>query len=215
MIKKPSAHLKSRRTHAVNAFKNATETIGAIERGMHLFAITRGQFSMIDAILHTLDQVGRAKVTCWTWAIAAYEVESLERLMIDGRLTGAELIIDFSAKERNAAIIANWKKRFGNSSVRYVVNHAKIATVESEAGHKVLLRGSMNLNFNPRFEQLDVTEGGADFDLIKEIEAELPTDEDPEQTSWTQVNSRSGIQDAFDFTENKMNIFKTPKTWAK
>ena len=84
-------------------------------------------------------------------------------------------------------------------------------------GHKVLLRGSMNLNFNPppRFEQLDVTEGGADFNLIKEIESELPTDEDPEQTSWADANFRSGIQDAFDFTENKMNVFKTPKTWAK
>lgn len=215
MITKPSAHLKSRRIHAVNAFKNASETIGAIEHGMRLFAITRGQFSMIDAILHTLDQVGKAKVTCWTWAIASYEVESLERLMIDGRLTGAELIIDFSAKERNKAIISRWKERFGNSSVRYVVNHAKIATVESDAGHKVLLRGSMNLNFNPRFEQLDITEGGEDFDLIKEIEAELPTDEDPEQTSWSVANSRSGIQDAFDFTENKMSVFKTPKTWAK
>lgn len=215
MIKKPSAHLSSRRIHAVNAFKNASETIGHVDYGMRLFAITRGQFSMIDAILHTLDQVGRSKVTCWTWAIASYEVESLERLMIDGRLTGAELIIDFSAKARNAAIIAKWKERFGNSSVRYVVNHAKIATVESEAGHRVLLRGSMNLNFNPRFEQLDVTEGGEDFDLVKEIEAELPTDEAPELTSWTEANSRSGIQDAFDFTENKMNIFKTPKTWAK
>jgi hypothetical protein len=36
----------------------------------------------------------------------------------------------------------------------------------------LLLRGGMNLN--PRFEQLDITEGGEHFDLVERIEAELP-----------------------------------------
>jgi len=58
---------------------------------MSLFAVTRGQFSMIDAVLHTLDQVGRAKLSIWTWAIAEYEIETLERLMMDERLTEARL----------------------------------------------------------------------------------------------------------------------------
>ena len=58
--------------------------------------------------------------------------------------------------------------------MRYVVNHAKIATVADSAGRRFLLRGSMNLNFNPRFEQFDVTEGGEDFTLVKRIEDELP-----------------------------------------
>jgi hypothetical protein len=32
----------------------------------------------------------------------------------------------------------------------------------------------MNLNFNPRFEQFDITEGGEDFELVARIEDGLP-----------------------------------------
>ena len=210
--KKPNQSLSSRRICAKNAYGNAAQTIGSVEHGMSLFAVTRGQFSMIDAVLHVLDEVGPAALSIWTWAIAEYEVESLERLMMDKRLTSARLIIDFSARVRNAHIIAKWKRIFGQDAVLYVVNHAKIATVES-AGHRVLLRGSMNLNFNPRFEQLDITEGGPDFDLVREIEAELPVMPDPEKTSWSKASAISGVNDAFE--QSQLDIFRTPKTWAK
>jgi len=42
----------------------------------------------------------------------------------------------------------------------------KIALVESASGYRCLLRGSMNLNFNPRFEAIRPNEGGPDFDLV-------------------------------------------------
>ena len=32
----------------------------------------------------------------------------------------------------------------------------------------------MNLNFNPRLEQFDLTEGGEDFELVRRTEEELP-----------------------------------------
>jgi len=209
-----SARSTGRRKHAVESFKTAAECIGEIERDMSLFAVTRGQFSMIDAVLHTLDQVGRAKLSIWTWAIAEYEIETLERLMIDDRLTEARLIIDISARKRNAHIIEKWQGLFGKSSVLYVVNHAKIATVEAEDGRTVLLRGSMNLNFNPRFEQLDVTEGGADFDLVKEIESELPVMPEPERTSWSKAAKVSGLSETF--SDETLSMFSgRGKVWAK
>jgi hypothetical protein len=212
-IKKPNQSKSSRRLHAKNSYKTAAECIGSVDPGMSLFAITRGQFSMIDAVLHVLGEVGPAALSIWTWAIASYEVESLERLMIDKRLTGARLVIDFSARQRNADIITRWKTIFGTESVVYVVNHAKIATIEAADGRRVLLRGSMNLNFNPRFEQLDVTEGGQDFDLVKELESELPVMPDPEDTSWAKCAEISGVKDAF--APEQLNIFKVGKVWAK
>jgi hypothetical protein len=212
-LKKPNQSKSSRRLHAKRSYQTAAECIGPIEPGMSLFAITRGQFSMIDAVLHVLDDVGLATLSIWTWAIADYEVESLERLMLDNRLTHARLIIDFSARKRNADIIARWKFLFGQDSVVYVVNHAKIATVEAADGRKVLLRGSMNLNFNPRFEQLDVTEGGLDYELVKEIEGELPVMPDPEKTSWAKCAEISEVKDAF--SPEQLNIFKVGKIWAK
>jgi hypothetical protein len=59
------------------SFESAAKCIGKIEKGMSLFAITRGQFSMIDMIFHCLQEIGRAEVSVWTWTIAEYEVEVL------------------------------------------------------------------------------------------------------------------------------------------
>lgn len=176
---------------------------------MSLFAITRGQWSMIDAVLHCLDQVGKAKVSLWTWTVAEYEVQVLTRLRVDGRVTNGRLVIDHGAKVKNSLIIADWKSQFGPGSVRYVVNHAKIATVESESGLKFLLRGSMNLNFNPRFEQFDISEGGPEFELVKEIEDELPTLED--DSSGAEVYAGSKIGNAF--SPGELTLFNSVKTW--
>ena len=200
----------SRRAVAVESFKTAAECIGPVESGMSLFAITRGQFSMIDAVMHVLDQVGPAKLSIWTWAIADYELSQFSRLQEDGRITDGLLVIDNSARKRNSEIIREWQHKFGAKSVRYVMNHSKIATIEGN-GFKVLLRGSMNLNFNPRFEQLDVTEGGPDFDLVKEIESEIPWL--PNNASHADCQNATRVGEAFE--QQTLDMFAEVKTWAK
>ena len=166
---------------------------------------------MIDAVLHVLDCVGPAAVSLWTWTVAEYEIECLARLRIDQRLTAGRLIIDHGARNKNAGLIREWKGSFGAESVRYVVNHAKIATVHSAGGLKFLLRGSMNLNFNPRLEQFDITEGGEDFDLVKGIEDELPILED--DASGKQVYAASRVSEAFH--QQTLSLFKGVKVWGK
>jgi len=178
---------------------------------MSLFAVTRGQWSMIDAILHVLDQVGPAQLSLWTWTVAEYEVEVLTRLRKDARVTDGRLVIDAVARAKNAAIIREWKQSFGAESVRYVTNHAKIARVHSESGMRLLLRGSMNLNFNPRFENFDITEGGADYDLVERIEGELPILGDG--CSGSDVWAASKVGDAFD--PQQLALFQGAKVWAK
>lgn len=199
-----------RRKRAVESFKTAADCIGTIEPGAALFAITRGQFSMIDAALACLDQTGPADISLWTWTVAEYEIECMERLRHDGRVRNAVLVIDHGARNKNAALIRQWKGTFGLGSVRYVVNHAKIVTIQNER-FRLLLRGSMNLNFNPRFEQFDLTEGGADFDLVKSIEAELPILED--SASGADVYKASKVAEAF--APEQLSIFRGVKVWAK
>lgn len=206
-----SASPAARRTRAVESFQCAAATIGPVTAGMSLFAITRGQWSMIDAVLHVLDQVGPSKVSLWTWTVAEYEVEVLTRLRIDRRITDGVLVIDHGARHKNAGIIREWKGSYGANSVRYVINHSKIATVESASGLRCLLRGSMNLNFNPRFEQFDLTEGGPDFDLVKQVEAELPILAD--DASGEDVFAGSKISAAFD--PKQLTFFEKAKVWAK
>ena len=206
----PSARKASRRAYAVQTFTSAADTIGTVEKDMSLFAITRGQFSMLDAVNAVIEQVGPCEVSAWTWAIADYEVECFEAFMANSRIKAGRLIIDQSAEIRNAPIIQRWRDTFGDDQVRVCKNHAKIATVTTDE-FRVLLRGSMNLNYNPRFEQLDITEGGPDYDLVREIEDELPVLRP--KCSSTEANMASQIGFAFEASE--LAMFSGIKTWAK
>jgi hypothetical protein len=199
-----------KRKRAIEAFRSATETIGPIEHGMSLFAVTRGQFSMIDMIHHCLKEVGSAQLSVWTWTIADYEIEAMESLLKRAEISSATLVIDQSADRRNQVMINRWRDRFGDDRVKVCKNHAKIARVWND-DYRILLRGSMNLNFNPRFEQLDVTEGGIDFDLVARIEAELATL--PRKYSNFDAETVTGVNRSFEYATLKM--FGGVKPWAK
>lgn len=206
----PSAAPAARAHRADESFRTAADCIGPVTAGMSVFAVTRGQFAMLDAVLHVLDCLGPSRLSVWTWTIADYEIQRFSEMRADGRITDGRLIIDHGARNKNHALIADWKARFGGGSVRYVLNHAKIATVEG-AGLRVLLRGSMNLNFNPRFEQLDVSEGGPAFDLVRSIEDELPVLAD--DCPGLEPYKATKVGDAFD--AETLAMFGGVKRWAK
>jgi hypothetical protein len=205
-----SSSVAARRAVAVETFQSAATTIGPIQHGMSLFAITRGQFSMLDALMHVLAEVGKARVSLWTWTVAEYELAQFSRFQECGMITSGLLVIDEGARKKNHALIAGWQASYGPDSVRYVLNHAKIATVETDE-FKLLLRGSMNLNFNPRFEQMDLTEGGPDFDLVRQIESDLPLL--PDNVSGKRVYAASKVSGAFE--QSTLDLFQGVKTWAK
>lgn len=199
-----------RRRAVEEAYASASQCIGPVEHGLSLFAITRGQFSMIDVIHHLISEVGQCQASVWTWAIADYEVEAFGALLNNNKITGATLVIDLSAEKRNADLIGKWRDRFGTESVRVCKNHAKIARIWTPK-YKLLARGSMNLNFNPRFEQLDVTEGGADFDLVGQIESNLPVLRP--NASNNEAVSATKLDRAFE--AKTLEMFNGVKVWAK
>lgn len=203
---------RNRAARAVESFRSVSEALGPIERGMAVFAVTRGQWSMLDAILYTLDQLGPSAVSVWAWTIANYDVDILTRLRRDKRIEAGRLVIDqayLSKEARNHRITGEWRKTFGPESVRYVFNHAKMATVKSASGFRCLLRGSMNLNYNPRFEQFDITEGGEDFDLVERIELSLPVL--PDDASRAEGYAKSQLGEAFSAAE--LPAFGGLKKW--
>lgn len=174
MLENRSGAPAARRKRAVESFGAASEAIGPLAEGMSVFAVTRGQWSMIDALLYVIDGLGGGcHLSVWTWTIADYEVQSLGRLLYREDLAGATLVIDMAADKKRPDLMAQWRKAFGADSVKVCRSHAKLARVW-KGDWRFLLRGSMNLNFNPRFEQFDLTEGGADFDLVTGIENDLP-----------------------------------------
>jgi len=199
-----------RRSRAVEALRSADDAIGLLEPGAALFLVTRGQFSMLDMVLSVLRQTGPAHVSVWTWAIADYEVEAMAGLMVRQEIVGGRLIVDRSAEVRSAGTIDAWRERFGASQVRVCKNHAKIARVYNDRW-RVLLRGSMNLNFNARFEQADITEGGPEFDLVARLEDELPVLS--AKCSHAEADAASRLGRVFDASQLRM--FDGVKVWAK
>lgn len=208
MTKRQDSAIAARRKRAVESFGNAAEAIGPIEAGMSVFALTRGQYSMIDCLHHVVNELGPCHLSIWTWAIADYEVQAVGGLMERGDILAASLVVDFSAGRRNADLLDAWRARFGENTVRVVKNHAKVARVWSQE-RRVLLRGSFNLNFNPRFEQLDVTEGGPDFDLVERIEGEMPIL--PREHSHAEAAAATQLGKAFD--QQALDMFSGLKVW--
>ncbi len=199
-----------RQKKAIECFKSAELSIGPIEKGMSIFGITRGQFSMIDIVLYAIDELEDCELSLWTWCIADYEIKCVETLMNSGKLKKATLIIDSSARGKNLDILNTWIEKFGLESVRFVVNHSKIATIKSK-DLELLIRGSMNLNNNPRFEQFDIDEGCAGFDLVKEIESELPI----LSLNHTSKEVRKASKIDQSWTQQQLIPFGKTKVWAK
>jgi hypothetical protein len=128
--------------------------------------------------------------------------------MNDGRVSAALLVIHSAAKGRDRDLLLRWQARHGKESIRWTINHAKMATIES-AEFKLLLRGSMNLNFNPRFENFDIDEGHPGFDLVREIENSLPVLE----FDHAKMEARQASGTAAHFAADR--IFGDFKTWGK
>ena len=207
-----SGSMEARHANAIESRRTAGECIGEIVPGMSIFAITRGQWSMIDAVLYCIAEVpGPVRLSLWTWTIAQYEVECIDRLMRESKIESATLIIDIAARSKNADQCDSWAARFGDGTIRYCANHAKIATIESADGLKLLLRGSMNLNKNPRFEQFDLSEGGPGFDMIREIEEGLPLVD--ARGGRSAARAASGIDDIWE--QGELAVFGGIKAWGK
>lgn len=198
----------NRRRKAIESFASARACIGPLEPGMSLFAVTRGQFSMIDVINDLVWKMGSASVSVWTWAIAEYEVEVFTALMDRQEIKAGQLVIDYTGEKRNPGLLQEWRDRFGPGSVKICRTHAKIARVWNDE-YRFLARGSMNLNFNPRFEQFDLTEGGEDFDLIRSLEEELRVLEPG--ASRAQAEQNSQLERAW--TAEQLEMWGPLETW--
>jgi hypothetical protein len=141
-----------------NRVKAAAECIGTLREGEQVFAVTEGQFSKLDALLHVLQQTGPAHLMVWCWTIAEHDIAEIERLHDEGALIGANLLVDEgfrSTRIYGLRAVREWTVRFGEGSVKLAKNHAKMMLVASPT-HRVVMRSSMNPNLNSRFENIDI-----------------------------------------------------------
>lgn len=177
----------------------AREAIGKIEKNQDVYCLTFGQFSVIDALVHILDEVGPADVTVATWTAADAHLDRARDLIAASSIKSLRLIVDRSFKNRQPGFYHQMRNEFGADCIREFKTHAKFMLIRS-ATHDVVVRTSMNLNENPRLENIEITEN-RDFaeyfeDVVTAIFAELKEGENLEGNV-----QLSDIQETFLFQE--------------
>ncbi len=172
-------HIKARGSATIRRVGRAAQCLGLAREatqdfglGDHLFGITKGQFSMIDIASAVLEKTGPADVAVWTWCIADYEVEAIGAFIGSGSIRGFRLVMDWAGVQRDMQIVAELQEKFGLDCIRVTKTHAKIVIVSNDTW-RVVIRGSMNLNANPRFEQFDVSDGGPAWDVMSGVMTEM------------------------------------------
>ena len=80
---------------------------------MELYALCKGDYSLIDIIDHCLAASGPADVTVSTWTAAGADLEFAMGFVVDGRVRSARWLVDYSFPQRQPAYFALLVDRFG------------------------------------------------------------------------------------------------------
>ncbi len=131
--------------------QSATEAIAGLTKSNEIYGFTKGQFSMLDLLTACLEFTGPAGVSISTWTAARHEIQSLDRLKREGRILSTRWLVDFTFARRDPQAAHAIRQTFGIDAIRVAQNHSKFALFANDEW-RLVLRTSMNLNMNPRFE---------------------------------------------------------------
>lgn len=135
---------------------SAEESIGELKPMQDVYILTFGQFSLVDALVHVLKQTGPANVDLSTWTAADAHLERTRALMDSADILRFRMIVDRSFESRQPEYVYHMQKLFGPSCIRAVRTHAKFFVVTNDRW-RVVARTSMNLNENPRLENIEIS----------------------------------------------------------
>ena len=135
----------------------AQSYIGDLEKGTEIFGITKGQFSIIDIIEHVLNFTGKANVLISTWTAAHADIKKASSFLQNNKIDNIRFMVDRGFINRQPEYCADLKRLFGEDSIRFFRLHAKFVVIYNDDYHFVI-RTSMNLNENKRFENFEITE---------------------------------------------------------
>lgn len=135
--------------------ESAAAALAGLDRTVELYGFTKGQFSLLDLIRAALEITGPARLSLSTWTAARHEIQSLDRMMKAGALTGMRWLVDFTFARRDPEAAHQIRQTFGLDAIRVAQTHSKFAVFEN-ADWRLVIRTSMNLNMNPRFEDFTI-----------------------------------------------------------
>jgi len=163
------------RTIRVAKQGRARDAIGVLSKDCEIYILTFGQFSLIHALIAILDQTGPADVNVSTWTASHAHLEESAKLLDNKLITSLRFVVDRSFLTRQPAYCARMRELFGDACIRTCRSHAKFMTIRNEKWN-LGIRTSMNLNENPRLENLEISDDRniCNFlcDLVDEIFSE-------------------------------------------
>jgi len=136
---------------------SAADAIGMLEKNMDIFVLTYGQFSLMDGLLAILDQTGPAHINISTWTAAHSDITRSSELLESAEILSFRMIVDRSFKTRQPKYYEHMIGLFGQESIREINTHAKFITIRNDKWD-IVVRTSMNLNGNPRLENIEISD---------------------------------------------------------
>lgn len=174
---KPKTYKRNNKNKKMRASKKSSAiwAIGKIEKNTDTFILTYGQFSLIDALIAILDQTGPAHVMISTWTAAHAHLDRSAELMEAASILSLRMIVDRSFQTRQPKYHARMLELFGAESVRAINTHAKFMTIRNDKWD-IVVRTSMNLNENPRLENIEISENNDFADFFDRIADDIFTE---------------------------------------
>lgn len=151
--------------------QNAAEFIGTLQPRINRFGLSKGQFSLIDILDAITAQTGPAHLTLSTWTAARADLSRLEEMLAE-RFVTVRFLLDFSFQRRQPSLIAHIRKLFGDQSIVVTRNHAKFCLI-SRDDWRLVIRTSMNLNHNPRLEDVEIKDDPDLYGFLDRIVTEF------------------------------------------
>lgn len=147
---------------------SAAEALAGFTRETELFGFTKAQFSLVDLIAAALDHTGPADFALATWTASPHHIGRLTRLRDRGLIRSARFLLDYTFARRDPAAAQQLRQEFGLDSLALTQNHAKWVLLRN-GSWSVVIRTSMNLNPNPRFENFDIAHDPPLADFLESL----------------------------------------------
>ena len=156
---KATAHRSTPRKRTIRKayVESVSQAIGPITPGIEVFVLTHGQFSLIDAIVYLSTKIGPCRLSVATWTAGTEDLQEMASLLAAGQFTDMRWLVDRSFITRQPAYCATLRRLFGDDVIRTTRSHAKFVTMRNEE-FSLAIRTSMNLNHNPRMENIEVSD---------------------------------------------------------
>ncbi len=135
----------------------AADAIGKLDPGCEIYILTFGQFSLIDALHYLVEQTGPADVDISVWTAAHADMTKALALLEQSKIRRMRWVVDRSFEARQPSFTARMRELFGESTIRVTASHCKFLAIRNERWN-LAVRTSMNLNENPRLENIEVSD---------------------------------------------------------